>query len=180
MFLLRTSSVGIDIRPRRRSVIRKPYPCAILRCCPVAGDCWGKDRRASALWPAFCYWERPGHYTRIEGCILLVLNVVLEKWEHHRENRVQVEVLRGTGGAGSVPVRPRTTRREMLVLLVEPVKSNPHLAEIIAALGSKSGFPNFLDGRQQKSDQDADDCDDHQELDERESPGAESLLGRCA
>jgi hypothetical protein len=45
---------------------------------------------------------------------------------------------------------------------------NAPLAERILARGSATGFTGRLDCRQQQSDQDTDDCDDNEQLNQRE------------
>jgi hypothetical protein len=46
------------------------------------------------------------------------------------------------------------------------------LLEVVAALGTLGCFSDFLHGGQQQAHQDADDCDDHQQLDQREAKSA--------
>jgi hypothetical protein len=48
------------------------------------------------------------------------------------------------------------------------VQPDADLLQVVVATGSPRRFAGSLHGRQQQCDQDADDCDDHQQLDERE------------
>jgi hypothetical protein len=57
------------------------------------------------------------------------------------------------------------------------VKSNSQLVKIIEALSSRSRLADFLHGREEHSDQDADDGDHHQQLDESEATPS-SLSGK--
>jgi hypothetical protein len=43
------------------------------------------------------------------------------------------------------------------------------LLEIVHALGAAGGLAGRLHGRQQQSNQDADNCNDHEKLDERKA-----------
>src|SRR5207244_10622833 len=58
-------------------------------------------------------------------------------------------------------------RKDLLNALVV-VQGDPDLFKVVDALGAPSRFACRLDGRQQKGDEDADDRDDHEQLDERE------------
>jgi hypothetical protein len=48
------------------------------------------------------------------------------------------------------------------------VGPQPDLLEVVGALDPVGRLPDFLDGGEQQSDQNADDGDDDQQLDERE------------
>jgi hypothetical protein len=62
---------------------------------------------------------------------------------------------------------------------VEVVQREDELFLIVRALRSPRGFAGGLHSRQQQSDQDSDDGNDHQQLDEREALAvATGLIGR--
>jgi hypothetical protein len=52
--------------------------------------------------------------------------------------------------------------------VMEVLDSQADLLDIVGALCSARGFAGSLDGGKQKRDEDADNCDDNQQLDERE------------
>jgi len=81
-------------------------------------------------------------------------------------------VLHLTGKLGArarLPTAVENRRRECLVNVMIVVQCQSHLLEIVAALGAACCLASGLNGRQQQGDQDADDGDDHQELDECET-----------
>src|SRR5262245_10582854 len=63
-------------------------------------------------------------------------------------------------------------RRETLVDRVVVVEGDPDLLEIVLALCPEGGLPDFLDRWQQHTDQDADNRDDHEQLDQRKGSTA--------
>jgi hypothetical protein len=60
--------------------------------------------------------------------------------------------------------------REIKRRIVNVVRRNCHLLQIIGALHAASGFAGRLNSRQEQRDEHADDGNDNEELDERESP----------
>jgi hypothetical protein len=50
------------------------------------------------------------------------------------------------------------------------VQRDAELPEIVLALGPASGFATLLNGGQEQGYQQTDDCEDHQEFGQRESP----------
>jgi hypothetical protein len=54
------------------------------------------------------------------------------------------------------------------VNVVVVVECESNLFEVVFALGSASSFAGLLDGGEQESDENGDDCDDNQQFDERE------------
>src|SRR5262245_39732722 len=60
---------------------------------------------------------------------------------------------------------------EPQVRVVVVVERKTDLLEIVLALHSGRGFADLLDRRQEKTDQDGDDRNHHQQLNERERPG---------
>jgi hypothetical protein len=66
-------------------------------------------------------------------------------------------------------VSASSQRRKLFVDIVEVVQREKELFLIALTLRSAGGFAGGLHSRQQQSDQDSDDGNDHQELDEREA-----------
>jgi hypothetical protein len=64
------------------------------------------------------------------------------------------------------------------VLVVEIVNRHTHLLQVIFALCVTSRFASLLHGWQQKSNQDADDRDNNQELDQSEGATLTSAIDR--
>ena len=71
-------------------------------------------------------------------------------------------------------VDPRThvamAGRKLLVRVVVHVQPQAQLLEVVAALGPAGGFTGSLHRRQKQGDENADDRDDHQELDQGKGP----------
>jgi hypothetical protein len=66
---------------------------------------------------------------------------------------------------------PQTARRKGSVSAVIGVHGQSDLFEMVPALDSPGRFPGRLDRGQQQADQDAENCNDHQNLDERQTAG---------
>ena len=94
------------------------------------------------------------------------------------EKRQQVGIGR-EAAALAVDQSPQPARREAIVDAVVVVDRQADLLEVVLALGASGRFARRLHGRQQQSDQHADDGDDHQQFDERKatSPGKENQHG---
>jgi len=60
-------------------------------------------------------------------------------------------------------------RRKSSVDIVETVKRESHLLQVVAAPHSPCGFPCHVNGRQQKSNQQTDDRNDNEQFDKRKS-----------
>jgi hypothetical protein len=58
---------------------------------------------------------------------------------------------------------------EYLVGTFEVVDSKSHLLHVVSALHSTSGFTSGLNGRQEQSNQNPDDCDNHEQFHKRET-----------
>src|SRR3954451_16755737 len=61
-------------------------------------------------------------------------------------------------------------RGHAFACIVEVLNRQSDLLEIVGALCSSRGFAGGLDGGKQKRDEDADNCNDNQQLNERECP----------
>src|SRR5262249_50550197 len=61
------------------------------------------------------------------------------------------------------------TRRELLIGVVEHLQGQPHLLEVVQALGAVGRLAHLLDGGEEQPDEHRDDANDHQQLDQRKS-----------
>src|SRR5262249_24094668 len=59
--------------------------------------------------------------------------------------------------------------REGAVATVVVMRRNAKLLETVLAVGASRSIAHLLHGRQQKTDQDGDDCNHHQQVDQREA-----------
>ncbi len=71
-------------------------------------------------------------------------------------------------GGSQVPSRRLSGERKLSVRVVEERDRESDLPQIVRARGSTAGFPHRLNGRQQKTDDDADDGDRDEQFDECE------------
>ena len=63
-----------------------------------------------------------------------------------------------------------SSKGKTLVRVVEAMKRQSDLSQVITAGNSSPRLTRCLNGRQQQGDQASDDRNDHQQLDERKSP----------
>ncbi len=80
-----------------------------------------------------------------------------------------VIVQHSPGPLAAREIGPIAVNRQVLVGRVIVVDSQADLFEIVAALHPPRRFARRLNGRQQKSHEDADDGDHHEQLDQRET-----------
>jgi hypothetical protein len=67
------------------------------------------------------------------------------------------------------PVGTRALDRHVLKGRVIVVECQPNVLEVVATTHSTSGFARGLHGRKKQAHQNTDDCDNHQQFDERKS-----------
>jgi hypothetical protein len=58
-------------------------------------------------------------------------------------------------------------RRELAVRVVKVVNRQPDLFQVVLALGSRSSFPDLLNGRKQQANEDGNDRNDDEQLNQR-------------
>ena len=104
----------------------------------------------------------------LQGCLVELSQQERAPAEPRRSIRIVVGVRHPKHSSGTTHSSDVGGWKHLMDIVVV-VKCQTELLEVVFALRSPRRFARLLDGGQEKSDQDGDDCDDDQQLNQRET-----------